>query len=104
MGVAQAKLVAEQEKQPNSIQDHPTTGDRMAALNRALEAAPDVAANYVLRGELFRQRGQYMLARDDFARALQLAEEQLEAQRWGLVLQATADRARENLRRIQRHM
>ena len=78
--------------------------DGMATLNYAIDAAPDVAVNYVLRGELFRKRRQYVLARDDFQQALALAESQLEGQHWGIVLQATADRARQNLRQIQQHL
>lgn len=74
--------------------------ERLDALNRAIDAAPDAAANYVLRAELFLQRGQVVLARADYTKALTLAEAQLDYARWGHVLQSIADRAREALRTL----
>ncbi|MDX2162878.1 MAG: tetratricopeptide repeat protein [bacterium] len=68
---------------------------RLYVLTHAISIAPDVAVNYVLRGELYMQRGQFERAADDFAEALRLAEQELrqDEQTFGLMAQSVQDRA-----------
>jgi hypothetical protein len=73
--------------------DDPAFSARLNRLSDAVEAAPDQPANYVLRGELYMRAKLYELARDDFQRAEELAETQFERSNWGLLAQATRDRA-----------
>jgi tetratricopeptide (TPR) repeat protein len=75
---------------------------RIHTLTRAIEAAPDSAANYVLRGELYLELGEYGRATADFRQALELAAQQFETADWGLVAQALQDRARCGLQEAQR--
>ena len=77
---------------------------RMADLNRAISDNPQAAANYLLRGELRLERGQYELARHDFMQAIELAEAQFENDQWGLVAQSVMDRARERLRQVKTYL
>ena len=76
---------------------------RMSELTQSIEAYPDAAANYLLRGELHTDLQQYDLAQEDFEKALALAETQYENDRWGLASQAIQDRARSGLKRIARY-
>lgn len=66
---------------------------RLDALHASIAQHPNAPAPYVLRGELYLERGAYALAEADFQRALALAEAQLSASDWGLVAQALQDRA-----------
>lgn len=75
---------------------------RLRSLNQTIELYPDAASNYVLRGELFLNVGEYAMAEADFRMALTLAETQFEISDWGLVEQATRDRAQEGLKRARR--
>ena len=75
-----------------------TRGERLERLNWAISAYPDAPANYVLRGELLLEHGETNQAADDFLRALELAEEQIETNAWGVLAQAMQDRARVGLR------
>ena len=72
--------------------------ERWHNLNWAIAAYPDVAANYVLRGELLLKQGDTLGAISDFRRALELAAEQVETEDWGVVAQAVQDRALAGLR------
>jgi tetratricopeptide (TPR) repeat protein len=73
--------------------------ERLAALDRAIAAAPDAPINYVLRGELRLKLGQRDEAATDFQKALGLAERAFAESDWGLVAQAISDRALVGLRR-----
>ncbi|MEM9950778.1 MAG: hypothetical protein AAF846_04205 [Chloroflexota bacterium] len=73
---------------------------RLSRLDQAIETYPDVAVNYVLRGELLLSMKLREAAKNDFKQALLLAEEQLETDRWGLSSQAIRDRASRGLHRI----
>jgi tetratricopeptide (TPR) repeat protein len=70
-------------------------------LDQAIEIAPDTAANYVLRGELYLKVREYALARRDFQRAYELAAEQFERSDWGIIAQAMQDRALAGLQRAE---
>jgi hypothetical protein len=74
--------------------------DRLDDLNLGIELYPQNPTNYVLRGELFLEQHQEELARSDFETALQLANEQVISDRWGLVAQSVQDRAIMGLRRV----
>jgi len=77
---------------------------RMTDLNHAIADAPEVAGNYLLRGEVRFEMRQYELARDDFMQAIELAEAQFDSDRWGLAAQSIIDRAREGLRQVRRYL
>lgn len=74
---------------------------RLSDLDAALAQHPDSAANYVLRGEVYHQLGEYELAAADFSRALELAAAQVESDDWGLVAQAMQDRAERGLEKAR---
>ncbi|MFN8451085.1 MAG: hypothetical protein U0521_21535 [Anaerolineae bacterium] len=81
--------------------------ERWHNLNWTIAAYPDVAANYVLRGELLLRQGDTLGAISDFRHALRLAAAQVETEDWGIVAQAMQDRAlaglRDALRRAARY-
>jgi hypothetical protein len=77
---------------------------RLQDLNLALANNPEVAANYMLRGEIRLEQKHYELARDDFLEAIRLAEAQFEGDSWGLAAQSVMDRAREGLRHTMRYL
>ncbi|MCC6804721.1 MAG: hypothetical protein IT319_17695 [Anaerolineae bacterium] len=81
--------------------------ERWHNLNWTIAAYPDVAANYVLRGELLLRQGDTLGAISDFRHALTLAAHQMETDDWGVVAQAVQDRAlaglRDALRRAARY-
>lgn len=77
---------------------------RLESLSHAVEMYPEEPANYVLRGEVYYQLREYALAEADFQRGLELAAEQVEANRWGLVAQALQDRALNGLEKTQRRL
>ena len=81
--------------------------ERWRKLNWAIAAYPDVASNYVLRGELLLKQNDTLGAISDFRRALELAAPQVETDDWGVVAQAAQDRAlaglRDALRRAARY-
>ena len=62
-------------------------------LSSAIEQHPDEAGNYVMRGELYLELNDQMRAAEDFERALELAEAQLEGSDWGIIAQSVQDRA-----------
>lgn len=75
--------------------------DRLAELDRAVEAAPESSANLILRGEVLLDMGGLEQAEMDFLRGLELAEAQLERSAWGVMEQALRDRALMGLERIR---
>jgi len=72
--------------------------ERWRDLNWAIAAFPNVAANYVLRGEFLLRQGDTLGAIADFRKALELAAVQVEADDWGVVAQSVQDRALVGLR------
>lgn len=76
---------------------------RINRLSAAVELYPDSPTNYVLRGELYLEMGDYALAKNDFERALELALRQTETDDWGIVAQAVQDRAHDGLAEALRH-
>jgi len=75
---------------------------RLQELNLAIEWHPDAAVNYLIRGELFLEQKQYILAQDDFETALDLAEAQLQGARWAVAAQGIRDRALHQLDQVRR--
>ncbi len=76
---------------------------RISRLSSAIEFSPDAPTNYVLRGELYMEIGDYASAVVDFRRALELATAQVENEDWGIIAQTMQDRAQEGLAEAQRH-
>jgi tetratricopeptide (TPR) repeat protein len=79
------------------------TEQRLHSLSRAIEDAPETPANYVLRGELYLEVGEYELAEADFQRGLELAAAEFETSDWGIMAQAMRDRAEAGLASAQQH-
>ncbi len=77
---------------------------RLEDLFKAIAANPDSPANYVLRGELYLQMGEYELAVADFEIAQKLASEHLAVDNWGLIAQVMQDRALIGLAQAKRHL
>lgn len=77
---------------------------RLADLTQMIADYPDVAANYVLRGELLLEAGDYAAAADDLRRGLELAAARLDAADWGLVAQTLQDRALAGLEHSERRL
>jgi hypothetical protein len=67
--------------------------DRLSALDEAVAQRPDVAANYLARGDVLLQLGQRQDAATDYRHALELAAAQVDNRRWGLTAQVIQDRA-----------
>ena len=76
---------------------------RINRLSAAVELYPDSPTNYVLRGELYLEMGDYTLAKNDFDHALELALRQTATDDWGIVAQAVQDRAHDGLAEALRH-
>ena len=77
---------------------------RLAELDRAIEYYPETPSNYVLRGELYLETGEYELAAADFNRALEYAAAQIEHDDWAIIGQVMQDRAQIGLESVQRHL
>lgn len=88
---------------PNAEERRATERERLHDLTTAIERYPEAAVNYLLRGELYLEMQQLLLAEEDLQEALRLAETQYQAERWGLSAQAIADRARRGLDEILRY-
>lgn len=71
-------------------------------LNDAISEAPDDITQLVLRGELLLERGEHERAKQDFARALALAEALDDATAWHILEQVMSDRAAYGMRLVQR--
>jgi hypothetical protein len=90
--------------EPNKPKHAPsrnTQTDDLSDLTLAIEIYPDVAVNYLLRGELYAKRLEWVLAEEDFKKALQLASEQLEQSSWGVAEQMVMDSARRALEQLK---
>jgi tetratricopeptide (TPR) repeat protein len=81
--------------------DRQSLAERLAELDRAVEAAPESSANLILRGEALLDMGSLEQAEVDFQRGLELAEAELERSAWGVMEQALRDRALMGLERIR---
>ena len=97
-----------QMRHPLFFQTHPEKSAehqrRLTDLNLLILDRPDVAVNYMLRGEIRLEQKQYKLAREDFSQAIELAEAQFANEKWGIAAQAVMDRAREGLRHTLRYL
>ena len=74
--------------------------EQLQAFSASIQANPDAPTAYVLRGELFLKRKQYLLAQADFEKAVQLTEQQIDQTRWGIVAQTMRDRAERGLAHV----
>jgi cytochrome c-type biogenesis protein CcmH/NrfG len=70
----------------------------------AIASHPDSFTNYVLRGEVYLQMGEYELAMADFEIAQKLASEHLAVDNWGLIAQVMQDRALVGLAQAKHHL
>ncbi len=77
---------------------------RLEAITAVIEADPDAAANYVIRGELYLESREYALAAVDFERGLELVERELAAADWGIFDQMLRDRALMGLHQTRRYV
>lgn len=75
--------------------------ERLITLTAALQHQPDALANWVLRGELYLEVGEYALAAADFQQALTLADALFKQERWGIITQALRDRAITGLKQAE---
>jgi hypothetical protein len=78
--------------------------ERLAELNQTIAEHPNAAINYVLRGELYLNKGEITLAQADFRWAFTLADAAFEASDWGFVAQVVRDRALDGLREAERRL
>jgi len=76
--------------------------DRFRELSDEIEALPDSITHYVLRGELFIERGEYERARADFEAAVDIAEAVNADESWGLLEQVMRDRALQGIELVKR--
>ena len=77
---------------------------RLHELNVTIELYPDAPTSYMLRGEIFAERREYHLAAADFEKAIELASEQIDLARWGIVEQTLLDRTRHQLQQVRRRL
>lgn len=77
---------------------------RLATLSRVIRHHPEVAENYVLRGEVNLALKRYDDAIADFQTALTSLTIQVNTDRWGLVAQVMQDRAIIGLETAQKHL
>jgi tetratricopeptide (TPR) repeat protein len=75
-------------------------GERLQQLNEAIADSPNAAVHYLLRGELYLERREVALATADFEEAAALAQQQIDAERWGIAAQAIQDKALHYLERL----
>ena len=76
---------------------------RNRELSAAIEAAPECASAFVLRGELALELGDRESAANDFEMALRLTDGVDQGAGWGLLEQVLGVRARHGLSRAQGH-
>ena len=77
---------------------------RLRDLSDAISESPDALTPFVLRGELYLERGEYERAKADFDVALAIAENLDEAKGWLIVEQVMRDRALFGTRLAERHL
>lgn len=75
--------------------------DYLEELNQVIRANPKTAVNYVLRGELFLEMGEYQLAHNNFEQALEITEQEMREADWGIVAQVVQDRALAGLHKVR---
>lgn len=73
---------------------------RLQQFEEAIAESPDAAVNYLLRGELHLEMRRWHQAKADFEQAADLAQEQLNEDRWGIGAQTVYDRALQHLARF----
>ena len=71
---------------------------------RPFQWSEEAPSNYVQRGEIYMQMGEYELAVLDFEIALELAAEQFDEDKWGFLSQTQRDQAEYGLQRAQRKL
>lgn len=76
--------------------------ERLEELNTAVTRYPEEPVNYILRGELLLQLGEYVSAVRDFQTGFEAASRQVETSNWGLMAQGMQDRAHAGLVKARR--
>lgn len=76
--------------------------ERLEELNTAVTRYPEEPANFILRGELLLQLGDYVSALRDFRAGFEAASRQVETSNWGLMAQGMQDRAHAGLVKARR--
>lgn len=76
--------------------------ERLEALNTAVIRYPEEPVNFILRGELLLQLGDYVSALRDFQTGFEAASRQVETSNWGLMAQGMQDRAHAGLVKAKR--
>jgi tetratricopeptide (TPR) repeat protein len=77
---------------------------RLRDLTRAIAQHPEAASNYVLRGEIWLDMGEYEMAAADFEWARGLAALQFDEANWGVLSQTLRDQAEQGLQRALRKL
>jgi hypothetical protein len=77
---------------------------RLHDLDVAIAGYPETPGNYVLRGEIYLELGEFELAVADFSRGLAYASAQVEYDDWGLISQSMQDRAEVGLEQAQQRL
>lgn len=77
---------------------------RLDALNEAIARSESAPSNYVLRGELYLEMGEYAAALADFEYAEKMAAYQINEESWGIISQAMRDRALVGITKAKRRL
>lgn len=77
---------------------------RLQALDKMIALHPDVAVNYVSRGELHLKNDEPEHALADFRRGFELASHQVEHANWGIIDQVMQDRAQRGIEVAERKL
>ena len=83
---------------------HVELQERLDELSRMIRHYPDEAENYVLRGEIHLQLNGVEYAHDDFQKALEILENRVKTDRWGIIAQVMQDRAFVGLTQAQHRL
>ncbi|MEQ8672854.1 MAG: hypothetical protein RLP44_29290 [Aggregatilineales bacterium] len=81
-----------------------TNEQRLIDLDESIALHPDVAMNYILRGELRLKRDDLDGAQQDFQQGLIIAETQFQQDNWGFADQILQDRAKRGLELTRRKL
>ena len=88
----------------SSTESGSTNEQRLIDLDESIALHPDVAMNYILRGELRLKRDNLDGAQQDFQQGLIIAETQFQQDNWGFAGQILQDRAKRGLELTRRKL
>ncbi|MBZ0290649.1 MAG: hypothetical protein K8I30_23695 [Anaerolineae bacterium] len=77
---------------------------RLETLTAAIEQNSAAPVNYVLRGELYLEMGDYAAALADFEYAEKVASYRVDEDNWGVIAQALRDRAQAGIAKVRRRL